>query len=103
MSSADQPQTLEEQATLPAARNEELLQRVLHGAFWILNSNVFGRALDLARGVILARLLEPDDFGLFGLATVVIGFTTMFSDVDVLYSYGIVGAFVYPVSPNESV
>jgi O-antigen/teichoic acid export membrane protein len=69
----------------------------------MLNSNVFGRALNLTRGVILVRLLEPDDFGLFGLATVVIGFTTMFSDVDVLYSYGIVGASVYPVSPNESV
>jgi len=47
----------------------------------MLNSNVFGRALNLARGVILARLLVPDDFGLFGLATVVIGFTAMFSDV----------------------
>jgi PST family polysaccharide transporter len=81
MSSVEGPGSLAEQAVLPAARHHELLPRVLHGAFWMLNSNVFGRALNLARGVILARLLVPDDFGLFGLATVVIGFTAMFSDV----------------------
>jgi O-antigen/teichoic acid export membrane protein len=60
---------------------DDLLPRLLRGTFWTLNSNVFGRALNLARGVILARLLVPDDFGLFGLATVTIGFTAMFSDV----------------------
>jgi PST family polysaccharide transporter len=81
MSSIEGPESLSEQAVLPAVRHHELLPRVLHGAFWMLNSNVFGRALNLARGVILARLLVPDDFGLFGLATVVIGFTAMFSDV----------------------
>jgi len=81
MSSVEPPQILAEQAAVSAPRNEELLQRVLHGAFWMLNGNVFGRALNLARGIILARLLVPDDFGLFGLATVVIGFTAMFSDV----------------------
>ena len=59
----------------------ELLPRVLRGSFWMLNSNLFARVLNLARGVILARLLVPDDFGLFGLASVVIGFTAMFSDV----------------------
>jgi O-antigen/teichoic acid export membrane protein len=62
-------------------RPVELLPRVLHGAFWMLNSNVFSRALNLARGVILVRLLVPDNFGLFGLASVVIGFTAMFTDV----------------------
>ncbi|MGC1188523.1 MAG: lipopolysaccharide biosynthesis protein [Candidatus Acidiferrales bacterium] len=61
--------------------HEALLSRVLQSSFWILNSNLFSRALSLARGIVLARLLVPDDFGLFGLATVVIGFTAMFSDV----------------------
>jgi teichuronic acid exporter len=81
MSFVEEPESLTDVPVLPAARHHELLPRVLHGAFWMLNSNVFGRALNLARGVILARLLVPDDFGLFGLATVVIGFTAMFSDV----------------------
>ena len=81
MSSVEGPKSLADLPVLPATRQHELLLRVLHGTFWILNSNVFGRVLNLARGVILARLLVPDDFGLFGLATVVIGFTAMFSDV----------------------
>ena len=64
MSSVDGPESLADQPILPAARHHELLLRVLHGTFWILKSNVFGKTLDLARGVILAMLLEPDDFGL---------------------------------------
>jgi len=81
---SEAPISVELRTTAPSEetqRNAELLPRVLHGAFWVLNSNVLGRALNLTRGVILARLLVPDDFGLFGLATVVIGFTAMFSDV----------------------
>lgn len=81
MSSAGELESVEEPPIVSAASHHELLPRVLHGAFWMLNSNLFGRALNLARGVILARLLVPDDFGLFGLATVVIGLTAMFSDV----------------------
>jgi O-antigen/teichoic acid export membrane protein len=81
MSSVEGPESLQDQPVQSAARHHELLLRVLHSAFWMLSSNVFGRALNLARGVILARLLVPDDFGLFGLAAVVIGFTAMFSDV----------------------
>ncbi len=59
----------------------ELLPRVLQNTFWLLNSSLLVRALNLLRGIILARLLLPDDFGLFGLASVVIGFTAIFSDV----------------------
>lgn len=66
---------------LSAENRNGFFPRVLRGTFWMLNSNLFGRALNLARGIILARLLVPDNFGLFGLATVVIGFTTMFSDI----------------------
>ena len=94
MSSVEGPEFLADQAVLPDARNHELLLRVLHGTFWMLNSNVFGRGLNLARGVILARLLEPDAFGLFGLATVVIGFTAMFTDV---------GAGAFLVYSQESI
>jgi O-antigen/teichoic acid export membrane protein len=81
MSSVEGPESLPDQPAQSAARHHELLLRVLHSTFWMLSSNVLGRALNLARGVILARLLVPDDFGLFGLAAVVIGFTAMFSDV----------------------
>jgi len=68
-------------SALPSQLPRELLPRMLRGSFWMLNSSLLTRVLNLARGVILARLLVPDDFGLFGLASVVIGFTAMFSDV----------------------
>ena len=58
-----------------------LLTRVLQNTFWFFNSSILTRALNLLRGIILARLLLPEDFGLFGLASIVIGFTAMFSDV----------------------
>lgn len=57
------------------------LSRVLGHSAWLLNASLAVRALNLARGIILARLLMPDDFGLFGLASVVIGFTLIFGDV----------------------
>jgi O-antigen/teichoic acid export membrane protein len=58
-----------------------LLPRILRSSLWILNSNVVNRALTFARGVILARLLIPADFGIFNLASVIIGSTVMFSDI----------------------
>jgi hypothetical protein len=36
----------------------------------MVNINVLRRTLNLARGVLLGRLLVPDVFGLFGLVTV---------------------------------
>src|ERR1700722_17946979 len=75
------PSLAERPAVSAVDRQEALLPRVLRGSFWMLNSSLFGRALNLARGVILARLLVPDDFGLFGLAMIVVGFTAVFSDV----------------------
>jgi len=60
---------------------DQLLSRVLQNTFWVLNSSLLARVLNLARGIILARLLVPDDFGLFGLATVIIGLAAVFNDV----------------------
>ncbi|MEZ8222133.1 Membrane protein involved in the export of O-antigen and teichoic acid [Candidatus Fervidibacteria bacterium JGI MDM2 JNZ-1-D12] len=66
-------------AATPSPR--ELLPRVLRSTFWMFSSSMLVRVLNLARGIILARLLLPEDFGLFGLASVIIGFTAMFSNV----------------------
>jgi O-antigen/teichoic acid export membrane protein len=41
------------------------------------------RVSNLARGIVLAWLLAPGDFGLFGLANIVTGFAVMFGDVGV--------------------
>ena len=41
---------------------------------------VFGKVLGLTRSVILARLLAPDDFGLFGITAAVLSMITRFSN-----------------------
>ena len=58
----------------------EFLPRLLRNATFMFSSSILAQVLNLARGVILARLLLPEDFGLFGLATVVIGFAAVFAD-----------------------
>lgn len=51
-----------------------LKRRVVGGATWLLVGNGAERALRFLRMAVLARLLSPEDFGLMGLITMVIGF-----------------------------
>lgn len=44
-----------------------LSRRVAHGGVWAFLINVLNRGLQLLRTVVLARLLAPEDFGLFGI------------------------------------
>ncbi len=43
-------------------------RRVRAGLGWILSSSLLGELIRVLRSVILARLLLPEDFGLFGMA-----------------------------------
>ena len=45
-----------------------LTSRVRIGAIWNIASLVLTRLIALGRSIVLARLLSPDDFGLFGMA-----------------------------------
>jgi len=47
---------------------ETLSQRVVRGGFWVFALRVADRLFRLARTIVLARLLAPEDFGLFGIA-----------------------------------
>lgn len=55
---------------LRAARSpgENLPQRVVHGGIWTVVDKGAGRGVDLLKTIVLARLLVPEDFGLFGIA-----------------------------------
>jgi O-antigen/teichoic acid export membrane protein len=44
-----------------------LRARVVKGATWVFASRITGRLFEIAKAVVLARLLTPEDFGLFGL------------------------------------
>lgn len=51
-------------------RGQSLLQRVIHAGFWAVAFQSIDQLLIFVRTVILAVLLNPEDFGLFGIAMV---------------------------------
>lgn len=56
-------------------------QRAVSGVKWSTISQVGRQVAQLLTTIILARLLAPSDFGIIGMATVVIGFAGMFKDL----------------------
>lgn len=56
-----------------------LQHRVLRGGAWLLGADLANRVIGLAKMVILARLLAPKDFGLMGLAVLVLSWFDTFS------------------------
>ncbi len=47
-----------------------LTARVVKGAGWVFAGKIVSRGLSLVKIVVLARLLTPEDFGLFGIVIV---------------------------------
>ena len=47
---------------------DRLSQRVIHAGFWAFALRITYRLFGLARTIVLARVLSPNDFGLFGIA-----------------------------------
>lgn len=60
-----------------------LTRHVLHGIFWTFLGTGTQQLLRLMAFIVLARLLSPHDFGVVGAALVVIGLSTIFSQVGV--------------------
>lgn len=50
-------------------REEGLRGKVVNAAFWSFLLHISGRALNVLRTIIVARILAPDDIGLFALTT----------------------------------
>lgn len=57
-----------------------LRQRVVHAGFWAFALRIVDRFFGLARTVLLARLLAPEDFGLFGIALLALSMIEAFSE-----------------------
>ncbi len=51
---------------------EPIGKRVVHAGSWAFALHVADRLFGLGRTIVLARLLSPEDFGLFGIATLAI-------------------------------
>jgi lipopolysaccharide exporter len=61
-------------------RPRSLTSRALRGGLWVAAFRTAGRAIGFVRNVALARILSPDDIGLFGLVLVVLSILERFSD-----------------------
>lgn len=56
-------------------------QEMLHGVFWTAIQKYSGLFIQLFVTAILARLLEPTDFGVIAIASVLISFLNMFTEM----------------------
>lgn len=61
--------------------NDNLTQKASKGAFWGLASNISVSAISFINTAILARILDPRDFGLIGMAVMVTGILYLFGNL----------------------
>ena len=54
-------------------------KKVVRGTVWVFITQILTQAVALVKNIILARVLSPDDFGLFGIALVVFSLLEAFS------------------------
>ena len=62
---------------------DSVTRKTVEGGVWTLVSSLAYRVLGLARTIVLARLLAPDDFGLFGIAAAVLAGFNLFTETSV--------------------
>ena len=67
------------------------------GVFWVGGGQVLAQCIQMVTAICLARLLVPEDFGLFGMALVITSFSQIFSN------FGIGTALVQKQSVNQSI
>ena len=67
----------------PEMDSESIFPKVVTSGIWVLSGNTLNRILGFIKTVILARLLSPTDFGLFGIAMLVLGSLDQFSKAGV--------------------
>ncbi len=58
---------------------EEVKRRAVKGGMWVLGLRFIERGFGVLRLIILARLLSPSDFGLMGIAMLMMGVLNTFS------------------------
>ena len=72
-----------------------LKAKVLSGTKWVAFANVFKQVLQVLALIVYARLLSPDDFGLFAILMIFVGFLLLFTDM------GTASALIHIDEPGE--
>lgn len=75
----DYPKSAEE-LTPNISKSPPLSAQVISGSFWVFALRILEKLLHFIRLIILARLLAPDDFGLFGIALLSMSCLETFSE-----------------------
>ncbi len=58
-----------------------IAKKVKHGIKWQVISNIAGQSIYFINGIVLARVLSPKDFGLWGMSQLISNFAFMFWDL----------------------
>ena len=58
-----------------------LKKRVLQGTKWVALANIFKQVMRIVSLVIFAKILTPDDFGIFSILMIFVSFLIMFVDM----------------------
>ena len=72
-----------------------LKAKVLTGTKWIAFANIFKQVLQVIALIVFARLLSPDDFGLFAILMIFVGFLLLFTDM------GTAAALIHIEAPSQ--
>ncbi|MBU1473510.1 MAG: lipopolysaccharide biosynthesis protein [Acidobacteria bacterium] len=64
-------------------QSDNLSDRVIRGGFWVIGLRVIYQIFYFARIIIVARILSPDDFGLMGIAMLLMMSLQMFSQTGI--------------------
>jgi O-antigen/teichoic acid export membrane protein len=60
-----------------------LKTKTIRGVFWVSLSNILLKVLNFIISIILARLLEPSDFGLVAMGLIIVNFFEIFRDLGI--------------------
>ena len=72
-----------------------LKAKVLTGTKWVALANVFKQVMQVLSLIIFARLLSPDDFGIFSILMIFVSFLIMFVDM------GTAAALIHVKKPTQ--
>jgi len=65
----------------PIQENTNLIKKARSATYWLFGSNIAIQLISWAITVFVARILSPDDYGLFGMAALLTSFLVMFNEL----------------------
>lgn len=66
---------------LLSSPGNKISQQVIHGSIWVFALQIINQTFKICRTIILARLLAPKDFGIFGISMLTISILETFTNM----------------------